>query len=76
MKTVWLVEMGESCEGGDVVGVFATEELALEFCIAEGLESRGVDYVEIKEVQVIEHLPAPVEDERWLTRGVIKREYL
>lgn len=73
---MWLVEMGESCEGGDVVGVFATEAVAKAFCETEDLKSVGVDYVELREVQVIEHLPAPAEDERWLTRGVIRREYL
>lgn len=72
MSTVWLVEEGEWCEeGGQVIGVFATEELALQFCVAEGYDSSSVYYVAVKEVQVIESLPAPKEGDE-VTRGLVR----
>lgn len=76
MNSVWIVSEGESCEGGHVTGVFATQELALQFCADEDVVGHGCDYVEIMEVQVIESLPAPPEHESWGTRGALTKDYL
>jgi hypothetical protein len=78
---VWIVESGEQCEGGSVVGVYATETLARKAAVevhahfpggwkpsTNNSWANGCDYVSIEEHEVIMDVCETCDDTQTIIR--------